>query len=144
MKKQTISVLLAAFLLAEGLSACGNTSGQTTNVNNEAGAAINTLLRYMVLFGGLSMAVLMILSVVLSGWVVKPMEKGYENERMSAIIRELLDLARLENTQIQIEDVDFGRIAMSAILPFEAKAFEKGIFLEYEIQEKLIAKGEKH
>lgn len=91
------------------------------------------------------------MSVVLSGWVVKPMEKGYEkqkefisdaghelktpistiaanlellkretgenrwldniayeNERMSAIVRELLDLARLENTQIQIEDVDFG------------------------------------
>ena len=154
--------------------------------NSVAGAAINTLLRYMVLFGGLSMAVLMVLSVILSGWVVKPMEKGYEkqkefisdaghelktpistiaanlellkretgenrwlyniayeNERMSAIVRELLDLARLENTQMQIEDVDFGRIAMSAILPFEAKAFEKGILLEYEIEEKLIAKGEK-
>ncbi len=35
MKKKTISVLLAAFLFAEGLSACGNTSSQTTNVNNE-------------------------------------------------------------------------------------------------------------
>lgn len=97
------------------------------------------------------------ISVVLSGWVVKPMEKGYEKQKefisdaghelktpISTIAANLELLKRETGENRWLDNIAYENERMSAILPFEAKAFEKGILLEYEIQEKLIAKGEKH
>lgn len=153
--------------------------------NSVAGAAINTLLHYMLLFGGLSLLVLLILSAVLANWVVKPLAEGYEkqkifisdaghelktpisaiganlellqreigknkwldnityeNRRMSVMVHQLLELARIEHVPVSIENVDFSRTAMAAILPFEAKAFEEGITLDYEIEDGLHVMGD--
>ncbi len=153
--------------------------------NSVTGAAISALLHYMLLLGGISIVILLILSALLANWVVKPLEEAYEkqkifiadaghelktpistisanleilqresggnkwiynisyeNERMSQIVHQLLDLAELENTNMVLADVDFSRTAMSAILPFEAKAFEENILLDYEIEDKLIVKGD--
>ena len=153
--------------------------------NSVAGAAINTLLHYMLLFGGLSLLVLLILSAVLANWVVGPLAEGYEkqkifisdaghelktpistiganlellqreigenkwldniayeNKRMSVMVHQLLELARIEHAPVSVENVDFSRTAMAAILPFEAKAFEEGITLEYEIEDGLRVMGD--
>ena len=58
----------------------------------------------------------------------------YENERMGNLVTQLLDLARMENVETQLVEVDFSRIAEGECLPFESVAFEKGITLESDIE----------
>ena len=61
----------------------------------------------------------------------------YENNRMSQIVHQLLDLARLESIPMTFEEVDFSNLAVAAVLPFEATAYEKGIDLEYKIDDNI-------
>ena len=65
----------------------------------------------------------------------------YENERMSELITQLLDLARAENAAPQMETVDFGRITAGETLPFETIAFEKQLFLKSDIPENICVTG---
>ncbi len=59
----------------------------------------------------------------------------YENERMSALISQLLDLARTENVTPPMEIVDLSRLVYGEILPFEAIAYENGLRLEQAVGE---------
>lgn len=154
--------------------------------NSVAGAAVDTLLKYMVIFGSIVLIILLIISTLLANWVVRPMEKGYEkqkifvadaghelktpistidanlailerefgdnkwlgniayeNSRMSIMVHQLLDLARIESVKAVPEEVDFGRIILSAALPFEAKAYENGCTLDYAIDDNLKLQGDK-
>lgn len=154
--------------------------------NSVAGAAVDTLLKYMVIFGSIVLIILLIISTLLANWVVRPMEEGYEkqkifvadaghelktpistidanlailerefgdnkwlgniayeNSRMSVMVHQLLDLARIESVKAVPEEVDFGHIILSAALPFEAKAYENGCTLEYVIDDNLKLQGDK-
>lgn len=55
-----------------------------------------------------------------------------ENNRMAALIRQLMELARTESAEPDMEKTDFSHIAVGEILPFESVAFEKGIQLSYD------------
>lgn len=57
----------------------------------------------------------------------------YENERMSSLIIQLLELARTENVTPTMEDLDFSHLVMGEMLPFETIAYEKGLLLNSEI-----------
>ena len=65
----------------------------------------------------------------------------YENGRMSALVTQLLDLARAENTTPLMESVDLGRITAGETLPFETVAFEKGLVLNSSISENIYVTG---
>ena len=147
-------------------------------------SAIDTLLTYMLFFGGISVVVMFVLSALLASWVVVPLKSGYEkqqqfisnaghelktpistidanaallqrevgenswlsnivyeNNRMSVIVKELLDLAKLDQAKIPLQEVDLSQTALASILPFEAKAYEEGYELEYQIQDTIHMKG---
>lgn len=53
----------------------------------------------------------------------------YENERMSALIIQLLELARAENVTPQMETIDWSRLVCGETLPFETVAYENGLVL---------------
>ena len=55
----------------------------------------------------------------------------YENERMSTIVHQLLDLARLENIKPVMSEVNLSELALANIMPFEATAYERGLELNY-------------
>lgn len=59
----------------------------------------------------------------------------YENERMSGLISQLLELARTENISPPMEPLDMSRLVWGETLPFEAIAYESGLRLELEIAE---------
>lgn len=66
----------------------------------------------------------------------------FENERMSSVIRQLLNLARTENTAPPMETVNFSRIVTSELLSFEIIAFENNRKLIYDaVQEELFLHG---
>ncbi|MBQ2153361.1 MAG: HAMP domain-containing histidine kinase [Clostridia bacterium] len=65
----------------------------------------------------------------------------YENEKMSLLIKQLLELSKTENTSAVFEDIDLSRLAMGEALPFESIAFEKGLELEYDIDENIHVSG---
>ncbi|MCR5690694.1 MAG: HAMP domain-containing histidine kinase, partial [Eubacterium sp.] len=143
-------------------------------------AAIETLLGHMLIFGGIAIILILILSILLSNWVIGPIREAYEkqkvfisdaghelktpistidanlallqrqegqnqwldnikyeNDRMSLMVHDLLDLARIEQAETLVQEVDFSHTALAAILPFEAIAFEEGHTLEYDIQDNL-------
>lgn len=57
----------------------------------------------------------------------------YENERMGMLVGQLLDLARTENVQPQMEHINLSRLVDGEALPFESVAFEKGLVLNSNI-----------
>lgn len=59
----------------------------------------------------------------------------YENERMSSLVIQLLELARAENVTPQMESLDLSRLVYGETLPFETVAYEKGLTLNSEISE---------
>ena len=59
----------------------------------------------------------------------------YENERMSALIKDLLDLSRAESAAVVSQSVDMTRLVLGEILPFESVAFDKGLTIKEEIEE---------
>lgn len=65
----------------------------------------------------------------------------YENERMSALISQLLDLARTENVKPQMENIDLSRLVCGETLPFETVAYENGLLLSSEIAENICIHG---
>lgn len=65
----------------------------------------------------------------------------YENERMSALIIQLLDLARTENVTPSMEDLDLSRLVLGEALPFETVAYEKGLSLKSEIEDDIHISG---
>lgn len=65
----------------------------------------------------------------------------YENERMGKLVEQLLELARTESVTVQTEHLDFSRLVGGEALPFESVAFEKGLLLDYDIENSLIVDG---
>lgn len=143
-----------------------------------------TLLHYTLLFGGIAILCMLILSVFLANKIIYPLEEvyhkqkqfisdaghelktpistinanaemlfrdvgenqwlsniQYENKRMSIIVSQLLDLAKVENAQITMENLQLSRIVLAAILPFEANAFEEDFTLSYSVEEDIQMHG---
>lgn len=65
----------------------------------------------------------------------------YENERMSGLVIQLLELARAENVAPQTEPLDLSRLVFGETLPFETVAYEKGMTLSSEIAEEIWVSG---
>ena len=57
----------------------------------------------------------------------------YENERMGKLVGQLLELARTENVQPQMEQLDLSRLVAGGALPFESVAYENGLVLDSQI-----------
>ena len=66
----------------------------------------------------------------------------FENERMAALTRRLLDLTRVESEPPVMEKVDLSRVVTGSALPFESVAFEKGAVLNYEIEDNITVRGD--
>ncbi len=164
--------------------------------NTLIGDSIITLLRYTVIFGAAAILVVLILAVLLSGWIIRPLEENYErqnqfisdaghelktpvstistnaellrreigenrwleniryeNDRMTEIVRSLLDLLRAESAAsqaqgvhnshaAQMERLDLGRAVTAGVLPFEGKAFEEGLELTCETADDIWIMGD--
>lgn len=65
----------------------------------------------------------------------------YENERMSALIAQLLDLAKTESSSPQKETTDLSRLVYGETLPFESVAYENGLVLNSDIEENIKVNG---
>ena len=57
----------------------------------------------------------------------------YENEKMSALVKQLLLLSRSEDEEVPRQTLDFSALVSGEALPFESYAFEKGFELLTEI-----------
>lgn len=57
----------------------------------------------------------------------------YENERMSSLVGNFLDIACMESVPTSMESIDFSRLCQGEALPFESMAFEKGLNLNCDI-----------
>ena len=60
---------------------------------------------------------------------------------MGELVTQLLDLSRTETAKVQMEPVDFSRVVMGEVLPFESVAFEKGISIKSDIDEGIMVLG---
>ena len=65
----------------------------------------------------------------------------YETERMSALILQLLDLARAENVAPPMEVLDLSRLVYGETLPLETVAYENGLELTSAVEEGLFVNG---
>ncbi len=65
----------------------------------------------------------------------------YENERMSNLIQDLLNLSRAENTEFIPERMNFSELAEQEILPFESIAYEHGLSIETSIHDSIYVEG---
>ncbi|MCC8167978.1 MAG: HAMP domain-containing histidine kinase [Clostridiales bacterium] len=69
---------------------------------------------------------------------------AYENQRMAAMIRQLLLLSRTEGAPAEMERIDFSQLLKREILSFEAMAFEKGYNIkEDQVEDGISVKGNK-
>ena len=152
--------------------------------NTMVGDTMDLLINYMLLFGGFAGVLLLGVSILLSSWIIQPLEENdrkqkqfvsdaghelktpistvsanleilereigenrwlhnikYENKRMETIVKQLLDLAKIQNVKTELVSIDLSRIAMAGILAFEAQAFEKGIVLDFDIDDKIQIRG---
>lgn len=152
--------------------------------NTVLGETISSLIRYTIIFGAVAIVVLFFISLLISKWIIQPLEISYkkqrqfisdaghelktpvstietnseilsreigenrwlsniqyENGRMGALVKELLDLARLESVKADQAPVNLSQIALAGILPFEGTAFEQGLKLEYDIAPDIIING---
>lgn len=66
-----------------------------------------------------------------------------ESHRMAHMSRELLNLAKLESQPIQYASVDFSQVLTTAVLSFEAIAFESEKSLKFTIEPQCFVKGSK-
>lgn len=57
----------------------------------------------------------------------------YENERMGKLVGQLLELARTENVNARMEQLDFSRLVAGGALPFESVAYENGLTLHTQL-----------
>lgn len=65
----------------------------------------------------------------------------YENQRMSTLVKDLLDLSRAENGTLQEETVDLSNLVLGESLPFESIAFEQGLMIGTDVKDGIITKG---
>ena len=154
--------------------------------NTVLGETIDSLIKNTIIFGSVGLIVLFIISLIITRWIILPLETGYkkqkqfisdaghelktpvstiaansellareigenqwlsniryENGRMGDLVKQLLDLARLESTEAEHTKVDLSRICLMAVLPFEGIAFEKGFKLDYDIKDDITINGNK-
>lgn len=152
--------------------------------NTLVGETMNSLVHYMLMFGGAAVVVLIVIAFALSGWIIRPLEENdkkqkqfisdaghelktpistvnanlelleremgenkwlsnirYENGRMETIVKQLLDLARIQNVKPEFSEVAFSRLVMAGVLPFEAQAFESAMTLECDTEDDIFIKG---
>ena len=64
-------------------------------------------------------------------------------DRMSTLVKNMLELSKLEKSAITKSAVDFSSVVESACLGIEVIAFEKGINLKTDIQQNIFTLGEK-
>ncbi len=143
-----------------------------------------TLFRYTMIFGGIALAVFLVLSIFMSKKIVKPLEENYqkqkqfisdaghelktpvsivnansellyreigdnqwltniqyENERMGALVTQLLELAKTENVVLEKEKIDFSNLCNGEVLPFESIIYENNITLNLDISDNLFLLG---
>ncbi len=60
---------------------------------------------------------------------------------MSALITQLLDLAKAENITPQLEAVNLSRLVYGEMLPFETVAYENGLIINSNITENIWVNG---
>ncbi len=65
----------------------------------------------------------------------------FENDRITELVKELLDLSRLDSMKYTMTEVDFSTLVERNLLPFESLAFESGRKLEYDIESGIIIDG---
>ena len=65
----------------------------------------------------------------------------YENERMSALVKQLLELSHAENADLPMEEIDYSQLVAGEVLPIESLAFEQGRSIESEVEEGLNVEG---
>lgn len=66
----------------------------------------------------------------------------YENERMSSLVKQLMQLTKSENDKSEKEQLDFSKLVVGEILPFESVAYDKGIVINYdEVESGITVKG---
>lgn len=65
----------------------------------------------------------------------------YENERMSDLIKQLLDLASADRLQSEKEVLDLSRLVSGGVLPFESVAFEHGLELNLNVENDIMVEG---
>ncbi|MCC8100443.1 MAG: HAMP domain-containing histidine kinase [Clostridiales bacterium] len=64
-----------------------------------------------------------------------------ESGRMAGLVSELLTLVRAEREAPQMEPLDFSRLVLGGVLPFEGVAFEQGRTLEEQIDGQITIPG---
>jgi len=65
----------------------------------------------------------------------------YETDRMSTLVRQLLNLSRAENAELVTENIDLSRTVTGEVLPFESVAFEQGLTIESDITDGIFVSG---
>lgn len=65
----------------------------------------------------------------------------FETGRMANLVRQLLELAKTENAESQMNRINFSRIVTGGVLPFESIAFETERELQTEIQDEIYVMG---
>lgn len=65
----------------------------------------------------------------------------HENVRMGTLVTQLLELARTEQVNPEMSEVDFSRLVMGEALPFETVAYERGLELESQISGNICVMG---
>lgn len=142
------------------------------------------LLQYTILFGGIIILILFIISFYLARRIVQPLEEIYqkqkqfisdaghelktplavistnaemlerefgynkwldniksETRRMSNLVCQLLELAQTENIIPQMSKLNFSRIVIGGVLPFECVAFEKEHKIQIDVQDNVYILG---
>ena len=65
----------------------------------------------------------------------------YENERMTDLVKQLLDLSRAENAELPAEPVDFTRTVTGEILALESLAFDQGKKIRSDVEDGIRVAG---
>ena len=155
---------------------------------------LSKLLNRYLMITGLSLCLLVLISIGLSGWMIKPVEEAWQQQQqfvadashelktplaviiantqilmaddtiahdsrrwiestqdeathMRNLVEELLELARTDeaggNAQVmQHNPVDFSDLVDSACLEYDAIAFERGTFIDEEVDEGIVVAGD--
>lgn len=153
-------------------------------------AALDSLVQSSLIVGAVALAAFFVISLLLSRWAVRPVEKAWAQQRqfvsdashelktpltvimsnaellqgpdfdaesksrfvssillmtqqMRNLVDGMLELARADNGQVKkaFTTVDLSQEMMDAVLPFEPVFYEKGLFLESDIQPNIRVKG---
>ncbi|MCC8151246.1 MAG: HAMP domain-containing histidine kinase [Lachnospiraceae bacterium] len=65
----------------------------------------------------------------------------FESSRMAGLVSELLSLLRTEREAPPMESLDFSRLVLGGVLPFESIAFDHGRELNYQIADDITIRG---